>query len=76
MAAILPLSQEQGLIVEFVLIGGGLAIVYLLPALVAHRRRHRAVAAIAFLTLVAGWTGLGWVIAMTWALAQDNRARG
>lgn len=46
---------------------------YFLPGLVARKRMHRQQASIWFLTLALGWTLLGWVAAMVWALAQDNR---
>ena len=42
---------------------------YLLPYFLAGRRRHPNVTAIFFLTVLFGWTGLGWGIALLWAIA-------
>lgn len=45
--------------------------VYLAPALVARYRGHRQRLAIFVLTMLAGWTLLGWVLAMVWACTGD-----
>jgi xanthosine utilization system XapX-like protein len=42
-------------------------IVGLLPIIVAVRRRHPNVIAITVLTLVLGWTLVGWALALIWA---------
>ena len=42
-------------------------ILYLLPALIAHDRRHPQRLAITWLTILAGWTFVGWVGAFVWA---------
>jgi hypothetical protein len=51
---------------------------YLLPAIVAGVRHHHQRMAIGVLTLLGGWTGLGWLIALVWAStavqAQEPRA--
>jgi hypothetical protein len=46
---------------------------YLLPTLVADSRHHKNVWAIGALNLLLGWTFLGWILALVWALtAQDK----
>ena len=50
------------------------AALYFLPALVAHRRRKRNVASIFVVNLFFGWTLLGWVGCLAWALALDYPA--
>lgn len=47
-------------------------IVYFLPVWVAAWRGHQSKAAIGFLDIFLGWTVLGWVIAMVWALSGVN----
>ena len=45
--------------------------VYVLPAIVGwHKRNHIAIAA---LDLLAGWTLVGWVGALVWALTKDQQ---
>jgi hypothetical protein len=39
-------------------------VIYMLPAIIAHGRRHRQRLAIFFLTLLAGWTLIGWLAAI------------
>jgi hypothetical protein len=47
--------------------------VYLLPS-IAGRRKWKA-GAITWLNLLLGWTVIGWVVAMLWAMkADDGRA--
>jgi hypothetical protein len=43
---------------------------YFFPVVIATFRRHRQTMAIFVLTLLSGWTGLGWVAAMVWASAR------
>ena len=45
---------------------------YFAPALVAYMRDHHNALAIAALTLLLGWTGLGWVAALVWALTAPR----
>ena len=47
-------------------------IVYFVPSIVAfrHKRRHHQAPAILALNLFLGWTLLGWVGALVWALAR------
>lgn len=45
---------------------------YLLPTLLAIARHKRQAAAIVTLNVVAGWTLIGWVAALAWALTTDR----
>jgi ABC-type transport system involved in cytochrome c biogenesis permease component len=46
---------------------------YFLPALLALARSHHQRLAIAALNLLLGWTVLGWVVALVWALTATPR---
>ncbi len=52
---------------------GIVGFIYLLPAFTADRRRHRDLRAIAIVNVLVGWTIIGWVVALVWALSP---ARG
>jgi hypothetical protein len=47
------------------------AILYFLPAIIAFARSKRDSGAILVLNLLLGWTAIGWVIALVWALKED-----
>jgi hypothetical protein len=55
---------------EFLTIGVTIALlfVYFAPAIVAIRKRNRSAPGILVFNLLAGWTGLGWALALIWAL--------
>jgi T4 superinfection immunity protein len=44
---------------------------YFLPAILAFARNKRDTTSILLLNLFLGWTFVGWVIALVWALKQD-----
>lgn len=44
---------------------------YFLPAIVAFARSKRDAMSILVLNFLLGWTAIGWVIALVWALKQD-----
>jgi hypothetical protein len=46
-----------------------LTLAYFLPSIIAHHKRHFG--AIFILNLLTGWTFIGWVIALVWALTDD-----
>lgn len=48
---------------------------YLLPGIVASMRRHHNALAIWALTILLGWSGIGWIGALVWALTQPQRAK-
>ncbi|HFN4168276.1 superinfection immunity protein [Enterobacter hormaechei] len=47
-------------------------VLYLLPALIASIRSHKNSTAIWVLTVILGWTGLGWVVALIWSFTNQN----
>jgi len=57
--------MDLGVLFLLVVLG---AAVYFLPSLIATGRRHRQSNAIFALNLLAGWTFIGWVAAIVWAL--------
>ncbi len=46
-------------------------VLYLLPAIIAFARSKRDAVSILVLNFLLGWTAIGWVIALVWALKQD-----
>jgi hypothetical protein len=46
-------------------------LLYFLPAIIAHARGHRQIAAITLLNLLLGWTGLGWVLVFFWSWSPN-----
>ena len=57
-------------IVLFVL--GALFALYMLPTIVAHFRKKRNLAAILLVNLLLGWSVIGWIVAMVWAVATES----
>ena len=41
--------------------------IYFVPAIIAAGRKHHQAGAIFVLNLLAGWTVLGWIVAVVWA---------
>ena len=48
-------------------------LLYWAPVVIAGLRGHPQTMAIAVLTLLAGWTALGWLIALVWACTAVDR---
>jgi hypothetical protein len=46
---------------------------YFLPTITAGEKGKENTKAIFFLNLVLGWTVLGWIVAMVWAITNDTR---
>lgn len=49
------------------------AFFYLLPTFVASQRGHLSVLAIGLANFVFGWTFIGWIACLIWALTGDTR---
>jgi MFS family permease len=45
---------------------------YFLPSILADRKGRRNVLLLALLNALFGWTGVGWLAALYWALHPDN----
>jgi heme/copper-type cytochrome/quinol oxidase subunit 2 len=45
-------------------------VMYMLPTLVAAKRQHHNATAITVLNIFAGWTVLGWLIALVWSFTS------
>jgi hypothetical protein len=61
-------EDVQGLIFGLALVG-----VYILPILIAARRKHPQIAPITLITLLLGWTVIGWIVALIWSVASFRR---
>lgn len=48
------------------------AFIYFLPGIVAFKKNRRQMAAIILLNFLAGWTIVGWVVAIVWAAVEDK----
>jgi hypothetical protein len=46
-------------------------VIYFLPTILAFARNKRDTAAILLLNLLLGWTMIGWVVALVWAVKTD-----
>ena len=55
-----------GIVLLFLLLA-----IYLLPALIAPLRHHKNWLAIQALNVLAGWTFVGWVVALVWSLTDN-----
>lgn len=56
--------------VGILLMGVGVLIWYLTPAIIAHSRRNRNAVAITVVNVFLGWSLLGWVGALAWAYVE------
>ena len=51
--------------------GFGFLFYYFLPSIIAAARSKRDLVSIFVLNFLLGWTAIGWVIALVWALKAD-----
>lgn len=56
-----------GLIYFLLLIG-----LYLLPTIIANYNNHINITAIVLVNLLSGWTFIGWLVALIWAVSKSN----
>jgi hypothetical protein len=52
-----------------------LCLLYLVPTVVAHERKHKDKEVIFLINLFLGWTILGWVLALAWALSGRRKSQ-
>jgi hypothetical protein len=48
---------------------------YFLPTIIANSRGVRSSLGVFFLNLFLGWTIVGWVVALVWAVSGETRYR-
>ncbi|MBV9670464.1 MAG: superinfection immunity protein [Acidobacteriales bacterium] len=46
---------------------------YFLPAIIAHKRYHPSSGAIFLVNFFLGWTCIGWIVCLVWALSGERR---
>lgn len=63
-------NSLNGLLILLVMLA-----IYLFPTIVASGRGHRSAGAVFALNLLLGWTFVGWVIALVWALTYQGEPR-
>jgi len=56
------------IVMLMVLAGACGLLLYLLPAIIAFARGHRDALAITALTVLLGWSLIGWGVALVWSL--------
>ena len=61
------LGEALGVLMVVGLIFGG----YFLPSLIAHKNEKKNTTAITVLNLFLGWTFIGWIVALIWAVMED-----
>ena len=48
--------------------------IYFVPIIIAYVRRHNNFVAICLLNIFTGWTFLGWLASLLWALNSDTES--
>jgi len=46
-------------------------VLYLLPSILALIRRKKSILGIILVNVLTGWTGIGWIISLIWALLPN-----
>ena len=64
--------KENGMAAGLFLLGLVAIVVYFIPAAVGFARRKENRFAIFLLNLFLGWSLLGWVVALVWAVSKDK----
>ncbi|AKF37333.1 superinfection immunity protein [Yersinia enterocolitica] len=48
-------------------------LIYFIPFIVANARQHKNTASVFMLNLLLGWTFIGWVISLVWAMSANTQ---
>lgn len=51
-------------------------LIYFLPSIIAFRRKHLNRVAILVVNVFLGFTGIGWVAALVWAVYRETESEG
>lgn len=46
--------------------------IYLIPTIIAKVKRKKNMSGIALLNIFAGWSAVGWIISLIWAVSSDR----
>jgi hypothetical protein len=65
------MEEDGGLLLAVLLVGG--FIIYFLPSMVGYKKKKAD--AIIILNLLLGWTFIGWVVALVWAVAAEPKPK-
>jgi hypothetical protein len=65
--------NDGGFAIVVLLLAVGMCVLYVLPAIVAFRRRHPNRWAILVINIALGSTGIGWLGALVWAFNAVHR---
>jgi len=57
---------------ESVMLVTWLALLYMLPTIIAAVQQRTNTGAIAALNVLLGWTFIGWVVALVWAMTKGK----
>jgi len=47
-------------------------LLYFLPSVIAYKRKRKNINAITVLNLFLGWTVIGWIVSLVWAVSEDK----
>ena len=61
------------MMVESVMLVTWLALLYMLPTIIAVVQQRTNTGAIAALNVLLGWTFIGWVVALVWAMTKGKK---
>jgi len=72
LVALYPRESTAGEIVRGILGFFIVISIYLFPTIVAYHRKKKNIVAILVLNIFLGWTIIGWVLALVWALTVEH----
>ena len=49
--------------------------IYLIPTIIAKVKRKRNLSGIALLNIFTGWSMVGWIISLVWAVSPDRQQK-
>jgi hypothetical protein len=68
------IQSFRGIIMSGIILFVILACLYFVPSIVARAREHHNYGAIVALNIFLGWTFIGWVASLVWALTSTKAA--
>ena len=62
--------MEDVIILLIIILG---IVIYFLPSFIAHYRKHKEFKLVFLVNLFLGFTGIGYWVALIWAILGDNK---